>query len=99
VSGTYIQKVDTICKSEGIKSAWGDDEELRTITCFNNDPICDHCFDLCQSILRKEDFLPRYSHLGCVGEPTTDYLQSLYKNISEFEKKHMEKCEDYAIKN
>jgi hypothetical protein len=26
------------------------------------DPICDHCFDLMQSILKGKPFLPRCSH-------------------------------------
>jgi hypothetical protein len=52
---------------------WTSDEELRTITCFNHDPICDHCSDFCQSILKNEKFLPRYSHGGHSG---TDELSA-----------------------
>jgi hypothetical protein len=62
VSGT--EKLRNILCLEGtnFSNVWGDDEELRTIACFDHDPICDHCFDLCQSILKNESFYPRYNH-------------------------------------
>ncbi|MDR1437836.1 MAG: hypothetical protein LBI69_02130 [Puniceicoccales bacterium] len=47
---------------------WDSAEELRTISgCIygvDYDPICDHCFDLCESINRGCPFTPRYSHRG-----------------------------------
>jgi hypothetical protein len=48
--------------------------ELRTICCVNHDPICDHCFDLVQSIIKNEPFCPRYAHnIGYRGKnPTKD---------------------------
>jgi hypothetical protein len=64
ISGTHISKEkNVLClKDTPLWKVWGNDEELRSITCFNNDPICDHSFDLCQSILKGESFLPRYAH-------------------------------------
>jgi hypothetical protein len=62
INGTNV-KVNVLCLGKTpLKEVWGKDEELRTITCFNSDPICDHCFDLCQSILKSEPFFPRYAH-------------------------------------
>jgi hypothetical protein len=47
---------------------WDNSEELRTITgCVYGgryDPVCDHCFDLCTSIVTQSPFHPRYSHKG-----------------------------------
>jgi hypothetical protein len=62
VSGT--EKLDNILCEEGtnIAYAWDEDEELRTITCFEHDPICDHCFDFVQSNIKGVLFYPRYSH-------------------------------------
>jgi hypothetical protein len=64
VSGNHIShKRNILCIEKTLfADVWGADEELRTITCFNQDPICDHCFDFCQSILKREVFRPRYGH-------------------------------------
>jgi glutaredoxin-related protein len=62
------RKVYNILTSKELRKVWGQDEELRTICCVEDakhcllDPICDHCFDLAQSILKGEPFLPRCSH-------------------------------------
>jgi hypothetical protein len=49
-------------KKTPLEEVWGDYEELRTITCFNSDPICDHCFDFYQAQLTHKPFHPRYAH-------------------------------------
>jgi hypothetical protein len=89
VSGTAIPtKKNIIClKGSDLVQVW-DYEELRTITCFEHDPICDHCFDFCKSILKNESFHPRYSHGGHrgEGEPTTDDLQKYYKLLPASQK-------------
>jgi hypothetical protein len=54
--------VHKICNSKELQEVWGEDEEFRTINCFEHDPICDHCFDLVQSILNSKLFLSRCSH-------------------------------------
>jgi hypothetical protein len=79
-------------------SLWGDDEELRTITCFNHDPICDHCFDFCQSILKNKKFLPRYSHGGYIGsgKPTTTSLREYY-NCIPASQKYMDGWKEYIV--
>jgi hypothetical protein len=69
-----------ICRDEtDFGQTWDHDEELRTITCFEHDPICDHCFDFCQSILKNEPFQPRYSHKGHneVDEPSKKRSEGL----------------------
>ncbi|MDR1289146.1 MAG: hypothetical protein LBJ77_02005 [Holosporales bacterium] len=63
-SRTTITKNVICAKGSNMEDAWGTDEELRTITCFNHDPICDHMFDFCQSITNGTPFHPRYSHHG-----------------------------------
>jgi hypothetical protein len=63
ISGTA--RKNTLClKGTYLYDTWDTDEELRTITCFNHDPICDHCFDFYQSILKGIPFYPRYGHKG-----------------------------------
>jgi hypothetical protein len=60
VSGT---RMGFACSaSVKLRTIWGKDEEIRTITCYHHDPICDHCFDFCQSILKRTRFYPRYGH-------------------------------------
>jgi hypothetical protein len=68
ISGTK-KKEKIICLDKtDLGNAWRDDEELRTICCVRDavcglmDPICDHCFDLMQSIMKGKRFLPRCSH-------------------------------------
>jgi hypothetical protein len=61
-----------------MKEVWDHDEELRTITCFNNDPICDHCFDLCQSILKKTNFFRDIAIRA--GNPQR---RTIYSNVSQ----------------
>jgi hypothetical protein len=88
-----------LCLEEtDFSDAWGDDEELRTITCLAHDPICDHCFDLYQSILKKEDFLPRYSHGGHngAGEPTKEDLKDFYNCISASQE-YMDGWREYML--
>jgi hypothetical protein len=81
-----------------IQEAWTKDEELRTIACFGHDPICDHCFDFCQSIMKNETFLPRYSHGGYEGEsePTARKLQKYYKAIP-ISQKYMDGWKEYVL--
>jgi hypothetical protein len=81
-----------------IQDAWRDDEELRTITCFNHDPICDHCFDLCRSILKKEKFFPRYSHGGHSGTSKlgVEKMQK-YANCISASQKFMDSWKEYMI--
>jgi hypothetical protein len=88
VSGTYVPKIDIIITTHKIQDAWEDDEELHTIACFEHDPICDHCFDLCQSLIKKEDFFPRYSHgsHNGAGEPDAKKMQKYYNCISASQK-------------
>jgi hypothetical protein len=63
ISGTRMKhKIYNICASPELREVWGEDEEFRTINCHRGDPICDHCFDLVQSILKIKLFLPRCSH-------------------------------------
>jgi hypothetical protein len=63
ISGTNMKyKIYNICISVELQEVWGEDEEFRTINCHGHDPICDHCFDLVQSILKSKLFLPRCSH-------------------------------------
>jgi hypothetical protein len=66
ISGPKIDH-EVYCVSAELQEVWGKDEELRTICCLNlnglcHDPICDHCFDLVQSIAKGKRFLPRCSH-------------------------------------
>jgi hypothetical protein len=104
VSGCYRIGAKTTCSSEKIDGTWHEDEELRTITCFLDsnsgchDPICDHCFDFCQSILKKEPFHPRYSHGGHngKGQPKARDLQVLRACIPASQK-YMDCCEEYVI--
>ncbi|MDR1333298.1 MAG: hypothetical protein LBJ69_02750 [Holosporales bacterium] len=71
---------------------WFNKEELRTITCFNHDPICDHVFDLCQSITNGTPFHPRYSHNGWPSRKECDLL----KGITESQK-FMDGWREYMI--
>ncbi|MDR2107693.1 MAG: hypothetical protein LBO73_04225 [Holosporaceae bacterium] len=83
VSETYIpKKKNVLCLDDTpLGDVWNKDEELRTITCFNNDPICDHCFDLCQSILKKQSFRPRYSHGGWHGKDDSEKRSCLLLHL------------------
>jgi hypothetical protein len=81
-------------KKTDFEGTWGNDEELRTITCFEHDPICDHCFDLCQSILKNEKFLPRYSHGGCRG---TAKPKEKYINCISASQKFMDGWKEYML--
>jgi hypothetical protein len=96
ISGTYLSEIKTICTTHKIQDAWGDAEELRTITCFDHDPICDHCFDLCQSILKNELFCPRYTHSGYRGEkePSARHLRKYY-NCIPASQKYMDGYKEY----
>jgi hypothetical protein len=98
VSETYVFEVDKIIATHKIQYAWDDDEELRTITCFDHDPICDHCFDFCQSILKREKFLPRYSHGGHsgIGELETEQKQK-YENCISASQKFMDGWMEYVL--
>jgi hypothetical protein len=67
VSGTDIaDDSNAICVRAELWNVWSVDEELRTITCFAHDPICDHCFDFVQSNTKGEAFRPRYGHRGYI---------------------------------
>jgi hypothetical protein len=106
VSGTHISsKRNVLCvKDTPFKTTWSKDEELRTICCMEDakhylqDPICDHCFDFCQSILKKEKFSPRYSHGGYngIGEPAKEELKDLYDCIP-VSQKYMDGWRKYII--
>jgi hypothetical protein len=52
---------------------------------FKGDPVCDHCFDFCQSILKNEPFRPRFSHLGWEGDdvPQRQDIKELYNAVSD----------------
>jgi hypothetical protein len=91
-SGTMASS-NTICvNGSNMKDVWEADEELRTITCFSRDPICDHMFDLCQSRQKEEPFLPRYSHKNW---PSTKEAE-LLKCIPESQK-FMDGWREYMI--
>jgi hypothetical protein len=79
-------------------SLWSKDEELRTITSFDHDPICDHCFDFCQSILKNKLFRPRYTHRGYEGEkePSMRSLRKCYNCISASQK-YMDGWKEYVL--
>jgi hypothetical protein len=62
ISGTRVRSSIICLEKTKLTEIWGKDEELRTITCLDHDPICDHCFDFCQSLLKGESFCPRYGH-------------------------------------
>jgi hypothetical protein len=98
VSGT--EKLDNILCKKGtdIEQAWDEDEELRTITCFEHDPVCDHCFDFVQSILKSEQFHPRYSHRGWEEDraPQRHDIPKLYHAIPA-SKKYMDGWREYVI--
>ncbi|GHT98808.1 hypothetical protein FACS1894126_4620 [Alphaproteobacteria bacterium] len=100
VSETYIYKIVTICKSKGIDLVWGDDEELRTITCLDHDPICDHCFDLCQCLMTGDSFHPRYTHksykIGQRKQRECD-MQQLLQQCLPLSKKFMDGWREYVI--
>ncbi|MDR0428445.1 MAG: hypothetical protein LBG86_00195 [Puniceicoccales bacterium] len=71
-----ITEIGELHRSNEILGAiWDNAEELRTITgCIygtNYDPICDHCFDLCDSIRKEKPFNPRYSHRGYDSETSS----------------------------
>jgi hypothetical protein len=72
---------------------WTNKEERRTISgCMDDevyDPICDQMFDYCQSVSKKVQFCPRYSHLGCgENEDDNDTKTKLQKYL-QFDKKLM----------
>ncbi|MDR1236081.1 MAG: hypothetical protein LBJ96_03665, partial [Holosporaceae bacterium] len=94
ISGTDVHGIKRICTMHKIDDAWRDDEELRTITCFNHDSICDHCFDFCQSFLKNEPFLPRYSHGGCRG---TAKPKEKYTNCISASQKFMDGWKEYML--
>jgi hypothetical protein len=97
VSETHKEySVYVLCISEALKYVWGEDEELRTITCFNNDPICDHCFDFCQSILKKQSFRPRYSHGGRRGKDDSEKRNNLLLHLPHSQK-YMDGWKEYVI--
>jgi hypothetical protein len=100
ISETYTDdRKNVLCLERSLfGKIWGDDEELRTITCFNDDPICDHCFDLCRSIRENEQFRPRYSHGGYVGEtePSELCLKEWYECIPDSQK-FMDGWKEYVI--
>jgi hypothetical protein len=98
VSGTEKAE-NVICQDKtDFGNLWGDDEELRTITCFEHDPICDHCFDFCQSILKNEPFCPRYTHCGHKGEkePSAHRLRKYY-NCIPASQKYMDGWKEYML--
>jgi hypothetical protein len=66
VSNTKIKNCTVCAKGSNMKIVWDHDEELRNITCFNYDPICDHIFGFNQSIIKGLTFLPRYQRLAIV---------------------------------
>jgi hypothetical protein len=76
-------RVYKICTSSELKDVWYEDEELRTITCVDEDPVCDHCFDLCRSISRGEIFRPRYSHKGIRKKKRNDPDPSIPEELIE----------------
>jgi hypothetical protein len=106
VSETRISSRKNVLCLDGtpFKDVWSTDEELRTITCFLDsnsgcyDPICDHCFDQVQSIMKNESFRPRYSHGGYTGieEPNFIDLYEFYKCIPA-SKKYMNGWMEYVI--
>jgi hypothetical protein len=68
-SKKYMLDIDKKSLPKGIlRNTWTNKEERRTISGYIDseiyDPICDHMFDYHQSIMKKEPFCPRYSHLG-----------------------------------
>ncbi|MDR2067811.1 MAG: hypothetical protein LBP41_02365 [Holosporaceae bacterium] len=87
ISGTHISsEKNVLCIDETLfKDIWDDDEELRAICCVDNDPICDHCFDMVQSIMKSELFRPRYSHGGCIDEPGLAGCCPKSVDLSKFE--------------
>jgi hypothetical protein len=92
VSRTKITKNVICVKGSNMEDAWGTDEELRTITCFNHDPICDHVFDLCQSITNNTPFQPRYSHHGWPSPEEDALLKSISKS-----QKFMDSWREYML--
>jgi hypothetical protein len=98
ISDTYMKKEnDTICLDETILgSIWTADEELCTVTCFNNDPICDHCFDFCQSILKKYTFYPRYTHGGWNGGDDSAIRSYLLRYLP-LSQKYMDGWREYMV--
>ncbi|MDR2067806.1 MAG: hypothetical protein LBP41_02340 [Holosporaceae bacterium] len=64
----------------------------------DHDPICDHCFDMVQSIMKSELFRPRYSHKGYTGRgrPAARNRRLLYYCIP-FSKKYMNGWNEYMI--
>jgi hypothetical protein len=80
------------------KYIWGNDEELRTIACFNHDPICDHCFDFVQSNMKGEAFRPRYAHNIGYMDPLKDVENRRellrYLHLSQ---KYMDGWKEYVI--
>jgi hypothetical protein len=74
------KEFNTLCLEDSfLKKIWLDDEELRTVTCFDHDPICDHCFDCCRSILKGNPFRPRYAHnTGQVWHPPRNNISEIF---------------------
>ncbi|MDR1456580.1 MAG: hypothetical protein LBI34_00750 [Puniceicoccales bacterium] len=100
-----ITNLDELYRSNAILGqTWDSAEELRTITgCVYGqryDPVCDHCFDLCDSIVTENSFHPRYSHKGYdVTIPPPDELagrRQLRAYLSE-SKKIMEGWKKYVF--
>jgi hypothetical protein len=73
-------------------TVWDNKEELRTITCFNHDPICDHIFDFNQSIIKGFPFLPRYSHKGWPSSKEDELLNCILESP-----KYMDGWKEYMI--
>jgi hypothetical protein len=90
-SGIYL-----LCVSEALQYVWGKDEELRTITCVDGDPICDHCFDFYQSILEKQPFRPRYSHGGWRGDDDSEKRSDLLLRLPQSQK-YMDGWREYMV--
>lgn len=83
---------------------WDSAEELRTITgCVYGgryDPICEHCFDLCNSIVTRNPFHPRYSHKGYdVTTPPLDEQNGRRQLLAYFSesKKIMDGWKKYVL--
>jgi hypothetical protein len=98
VSVTHIPEEENVWCLDGtpLGYVWNKDEELRTITCFNNDPICDHCFDFYQSILKKCTFYPRYSHGGRHEKDDSEKRNNLLLHLPQSQK-YMDGWKEYVI--
>lgn len=67
-NGEILQAGELHRSNPILGEVWSNAEELRTITgCIygvSYDPVCDHCFDVCECCIQKKEFFPRYSHYG-----------------------------------